>query len=65
MFTMIGGMNMEFESYKDKQKWARRVFKERGRFSWVSTEGTNSKDKTIKMKGKTYVKPKEEKSKKS
>lgn len=56
---------MEFESYKDKQKWARRVFKERGRFSWVSTEGNNSKDNKLKMKGKTFVKPKDEKSKKS
>ncbi len=51
---------MEFASYKDKQKWAKRVFKERGSFSWVSTIGNNSRDKTIKTKGMTYVKPKTE-----
>ena len=58
MFTMIGGMIMVFENYKEKQKWAKRVFKERGHFSWVSTEGNNSRDKKVKMKGKTYIKPK-------
>lgn len=54
-------MIMDFTSYKDKQKWAKRVFKERGSFSWVSTIGTNSKDKTVKTRGMTYVKPKTEK----
>jgi hypothetical protein len=55
---MIGGMIMVFENYKEKQKWAKRVFKERGYFSWISTEGNTPKDKKMKTKGKTYIKPK-------
>ena len=49
---------MEFKNYKDKQKWSKRVYKERGHFSWVSTDGNDSGDKRMKMKGKTYIKPK-------
>lgn len=49
---------MEFKDFKEKQKYYSKRAKE-GKMVWVSKEPLNSpyRDK----KGKTYVKPKEEK----
>lgn len=46
------------ENYKEKQKKYKELYKNRGRTIWYSTDPTNKL-----AKGKTYVKPKEEKEK--
>jgi hypothetical protein len=46
------------ENYKEKQKKYKEIYKNRGRTIWYSTDPTNPL-----AKGKTYVKPKEEKEK--
>lgn len=43
---------MEFKSFKDKQNHYKRLFKERGKYSWVSKQHGD-------LKGRTLVKPKD------
>lgn len=38
---------MEFKDYKEKQEYVKRLYKERGTFSWVSKEPGNIKGKTL------------------
>lgn len=47
------------QNYKEKQKMYKELYKNRGKTIWYSTDPTNKL-----AKGKTYVKPKEEKEKK-
>jgi len=47
------------EKYKEKQRKYKELYKNRGRTIWYSTDPNNKL-----AKGKTFVKPKEEKEKK-